>query len=64
MKKPWNVLVWLMFIVAVLYIAGLVWVAVKGSSCPEGVLWFYPWMPGADKISSGEAVCLQGMVLR
>lgn len=35
----------LIFIVAMLYLAGLVWTAVRGGETPEGVAFFYPWLP-------------------
>lgn len=53
MKKIGSLFLLLVFIVAVAYIAGMVWFAVFGQSCPEGVRWFYPWMPSTFGISSG-----------
>ena len=35
----------LIFIVTMLYLAGLVWTAVRGGETPEGVAFFYPWLP-------------------
>ncbi len=35
----------LAFILALLYLAGLVWTAVRGQSTPDGVAFFYPWLP-------------------
>ncbi len=35
----------LVFILALLYLAGLVWTAVRGASTPDGVAFFYPWLP-------------------
>lgn len=35
----------LLFIMALIYLAGLVWVAICGQAVPVGVRWFYPWLP-------------------
>lgn len=47
MKFIGKLLATLLFIVALLYLAGLVWTSICGSQVPPGVRWFYPWLPNA-----------------
>ncbi len=59
----WKGLSTLVFICALLYLAGFVWVTVVPSTAPEGVIWLYgylPWISGRYR----EASCLLSMALR
>lgn len=35
----------LIFIVAIMYLAGMAWTAIRGAATPDGVAFFYPWIP-------------------
>lgn len=47
MKYVWNMVATLLFILALVYLAGMIWTAIGGQSVPAGVRWFYPWLPNA-----------------
>lgn len=35
----------LIFIAALAYFAGFLWVLLQGSAAPEGIQWLYPYIP-------------------
>ncbi len=35
----------LVFTAAILYMAGFVWVAIRGAEAPIGIQWMYPFIP-------------------
>ena len=40
-----KAIVSLIFICAILYLCGFVWVVIQGSNAPEGIQWMYPFVP-------------------
>lgn len=48
---PLKAITTLLFIVAVIYLFGLVWVSIAGATAPIGLQFWYPYIPGIGSAS-------------
>ena len=48
---PLKAITTLLFIVAVIYLFGLVWVSIAGATAPIGLQFWYPFIPGIGSAS-------------
>lgn len=49
---PLKAITTLLFLIAVIYLFGLVWVSVAGASAPIGLQFWYPYIPGIGSANS------------
>lgn len=53
---PLKAITTLLFLIAVIYLFGLVWVSVAGASAPIGLQFWYPYIPGIGSANTSATI--------